>query len=61
MVTKQNGQTRKSNASSVLAKIHMVTKRTKGVINMKYGSVLAKIHMVTKRTPLPSTRKRVLF
>ena len=34
--------------SSVLAKIHMVTKRTRSTYPMYRCSVLAKIHMVTK-------------
>ena len=34
--------------SSVLAKIHMVTKQDKVIDNYQGSSVLAKIHMVTK-------------
>ena len=34
--------------SSVLAKIHMVTKLGSPIVDWKFGSVLAKIHMVTK-------------
>ena len=35
--------------SSVLAKIHMVTKHGEASLTHLLGSVLAKIHMVTKR------------
>ena len=36
-------------SSSVLAKIHMVTKHWNYFLHHWEGSVLAKIHMVTKR------------
>ena len=39
----------KASRSSVLAKIHMVTKRARKWRKGGIGSVLAKIHMVTKQ------------
>ena len=49
MVTKHNIQGYIGEASSVLAKIHMVTKQTRRTLKDFKGSVLAKIHMVTKQ------------
>ena len=48
MVTKLAWLTPVLIASSVLAKIHMVTKPTDSGIPSYVSSVLAKIHMVTK-------------
>ena len=48
MVTKLTGIVGAIRDGSVLAKIHMVTKQTRGYIGFYEGSVLAKIHMVTK-------------
>ena len=47
-------------ACSVLAKIHMVTKRTPEKTNEWIGSVLAKIHMVTKPQKYGSTFLNVI-
>ena len=42
--------------SSVLAKIHMVTKLTCSNMEAQKSSVLAKIHMVTKQPVQPVVR-----
>ena len=49
MVTKHNTYQSIFESSSVLAKIHMVTKLYDNVLFTTIGSVLAKIHMVTKQ------------
>ena len=49
MVTKHNVINLTTGPSSVLAKIHMVTKLDDNKIQVPECSVLAKIHMVTKR------------
>ena len=51
MVTKQIGETYEELESSVLAKIHMVTKLCQSKNVIVSCSVLAKIHMVTKLKP----------
>ena len=48
MVTKLDGETGIADISSVLAKIHMVTKLRQYITQYGLSSVLAKIHMVTK-------------
>ena len=48
MVTKLPIGTMKLDPSSVLAKIHMVTKHNYMLHHNRLSSVLAKIHMVTK-------------
>ena len=50
MVTKQELVERATPKSSVLAKIHMVTKLPPYAVRFQMCSVLAKIHMVTKRS-----------
>ena len=50
MVTKPSSKQALHLVSSVLAKIHMVTKLLATVTVEGNGSVLAKIHMVTKHT-----------
>ena len=49
MVTKLKWFYQERKASSVLAKIHMVTKHNKSNMINASSSVLAKIHMVTKQ------------
>ena len=49
MVTKLDMNDPRKNDSSVLAKIHMVTKQRKVTVIHVECSVLAKIHMVTKQ------------
>ena len=49
MVTKICTALNHNNIGSVLAKIHMVTKRKLFKYSFNLSSVLAKIHMVTKR------------
>ena len=48
MVTKLADMIKGGTLSSVLAKIHMVTKHVITALNAQDCSVLAKIHMVTK-------------
>ena len=50
MVTKRSLQYLADWTSSVLAKIHMVTKPMYATAFLPKGSVLAKIHMVTKQS-----------
>ena len=60
MVTKLPKTDAKAQESSVLAKIHMVTKLYYNVIIMMQSSVLAKIHMVTKPQKYGSTFLNVI-
>ena len=60
MVTKLNRPFQKSWTSSVLAKIHMVTKLIVIEISPLSRSVLAKIHMVTKPQKYGSTFLNVI-
>ena len=60
MVTKLIPSPNLSDAGSVLAKIHMVTKHSSCICSIKPSSVLAKIHMVTKPQKYGSTFLNVI-
>ena len=60
MVTKQTLLHSFPELCSVLAKIHMVTKRIGSYLSQYLGSVLAKIHMVTKPQKYGSTFLNVI-
>ena len=60
MVTKLRLFTLSSSNRSVLAKIHMVTKRSWKCCKWYHRSVLAKIHMVTKPQKYGSTFLNVI-
>ena len=60
MVTKQENVRDLALASSVLAKIHMVTKLNIKRVIIDISSVLAKIHMVTKPQKYGSTFLNVI-
>ena len=60
MVTKPKPKKPTKHKCSVLAKIHMVTKRSEEVVNLRVSSVLAKIHMVTKPQKYGSTFLNVI-
>ena len=60
MVTKQSSNAVANTFSSVLAKIHMVTKLIRMTCCQNNRSVLAKIHMVTKPQKYGSTFLNVI-